>query len=81
MYTIAYFMNQITYVLMPRWGLLVPKFFGASLSEPHDNGPRARNNAIYLTMYHLPHVCRILQTLDYITLNDFSTSCPFKLCQ
>ena len=33
---------------------------GASLSKPHidhDNGPHAQNNAIYLSMYHLPHIC------------------------
>ena len=48
---------------------------GASLSEPHidhDNGPRTRNNgmylcmyvciylSMYLSMYHLPRVCRTL---------------------
>ena len=39
----------------------------ASLSEPHIdhvNSPCARNNgmylSIYLSMYHLPHVCHIL---------------------
>ena len=26
---------------------------GASLSKPHDNGPRVR-------IYHLPHICRTL---------------------
>ena len=38
---------------------------GASLSKPHidrDNSPRSRNNAIYLSiylsMYHVPRVCR-----------------------
>ena len=34
--------------------------FGASLSKPHidhDNGPRMRNNGIYLCLYHLPRIC------------------------
>ena len=39
-------------------------FIGASLSKPHidhDNGLRARNNGMYyVSMYHLPHVCRTL---------------------
>ena len=36
---------------------------GASLSEPHidhDNSPRAWNNGMSVSMYHLPHVGRIL---------------------
>ena len=36
---------------------------GASLSKPHidhDNDPRMQNNAIYLSMYHLPRICRTL---------------------
>ena len=35
----------------------------ASLSKPHidhDNGPRARNNGIYLCLYHLPSICHTL---------------------
>ena len=38
-------------------------FIGVSLSKPHidhDNGPHARNNGKYLSMYHLPRVCRTL---------------------
>ena len=33
---------------------------GASLSKPHidhDDGPRARNNGVSVSMYHLPRVC------------------------
>ena len=38
-------------------------FIGVSLSKPHidhDNGPRVWNNGMYLSMYHLPRVCRTL---------------------
>ena len=42
------------------------KFIGMSLSEPHidrDNVPRTWNNGMYLiyvSMYHLPRICRTL---------------------
>ena len=45
----------------------VPAVIGVSPSKPHidhDNGPHAGNNgiyvSIYLSMYHLPRVCRTL---------------------
>ena len=39
---------------------VISTIIGVSLSKPHidhDNGPRTRNNGIYLSIYHLPHIC------------------------